>query len=193
MISFQFTAFDALLDRPRCRCPSVTSQWEPVYHNYQFRGNFFFSEVESNQKNKQKKTLKNSSSMDWIETPSGPHLALGHSLPTPGLHTFTRGNICDGRNGGVSERGGLTSSLRPCFLSSRQISLALISCRVSLETAYCSRSMRSTAAAQVDLPNFLWSARIRSYRAATPGSRGVALVFHWLIILSGLCYNEGVF
>lgn len=60
-----------------------------------------------------------------------------------------------------------TSSFRPCFLCSRQISLALISCRVSLETAYCSRSIRSTAAAQADFPNFFWSARIRSNKAAT--------------------------
>lgn len=60
-----------------------------------------------------------------------------------------------------------TSSFRPCFFCSRQISLALISCSVSLETAYCSRSIRSTAAVHADFPNFFWSARIRSYKAAT--------------------------
>ncbi|KAG7264240.1 hypothetical protein CRUP_022245 [Coryphaenoides rupestris] len=40
----------------------------------------------------------------------------------------------------------------------RVISLALISCSVSLETAYCSCSMRPAAAAQAALPNFLWLA-----------------------------------
>ena len=55
-----------------------------------------------------------------------------------------------------------TSSHRPCFLCSRHISLARISCSVSLETAYWSFSMRSTAALHVALPNLRWSSFMRS-------------------------------
>lgn len=95
------------------------------------------------------------------------NLSTSHSVCVPQawrtqtLTTHIKTHIYAGLHQCVS-----TSSFSPCFLCSRQISLALISCRVSLETAYCSLSMRSTAAAHADLPNFLWSARILSYSAA---------------------------